>query len=154
MFNERNDGDDPFASIDGADPSGQRNPYLLDGQYCLRIEKCSMIKSRQKKTFFLVECVVEFSDNPERPMGMHITWMTNLDSDMGPVNTKRFLSAANGLDPSSPEAKTEITGEVAKLAVSNEQPLRGTKVYAQAQSVKTRDGGDFTDVRWEPCNEP
>lgn len=144
---ERND---PFASIDTANARGQRNPYLLPGQYHLNIEKCSSFTSREGKTFFLVELEIVQSDNLERPTGLKVSWMTNLKKDMGPINTKRFLAAAMGIDPDSDAANTEISADVARLAVSDAQPLKGVGIFAQCALVRTRQNEDFLDVKWLP----
>jgi hypothetical protein len=151
MFSERND---PFAAIDTANARGQRNPYLLPGQYHLRIDKCSCFESREGKLFWLVELEILSSDNAERPAGLQVSWMTNLRKDMGPINTKRFLAAAMSIDPDSDAANTEITKEVARLACSKEQPLHGLEIFAQCASVTTREGGDFLDVKWLPVVTP
>lgn len=148
MFNqERND---PFAAIDTANARGQRNPYLLPGQYHLRIDKCSSFESREGKLFWLVELEILSSDNPERPAGLQVSWMTNLRKDMGPINVKRFLAAAMSIDPDSDAANTEITSDVARLAVSDDQPLHNLEIFAQCSAVTTREGGDFLDVKWLP----
>jgi len=154
MFvSDRND--DPFAEIDKANANGQRNPYLLDGQYHLKIEKCSLIKARNKDLFYLVEFEILGSDNDERPIGMKVSWMSKMNTDMGPINCKRFLAAANGLDPNSEAANTEITQEIARLSVDASQPLAGTELYAQAVTTAQKNDPEktFTNIRWEPVTD-
>lgn len=160
MFQGRNNAqaprstiDDPFAGIDGADTTGQRNPYLLQGQYILRVQRVSHLRSRDGKLFFLTELEIVASDNPERPEGLVVTWMTNMLQDMGPINSKRFLAAVLGYDPEGDEANTEITAQVARVACSETNPLKGRQVRAQADNVKTRAGTDFLAVKWTPYGE-
>ncbi len=147
MFNDNND---PFAGVDEANAKGGRNPYLLDGQYLLEVEKIAVIKSREKKTLFLIEFKVLTSTNPDRPEGLMVSWMTNLDLDMGPISTKRALAAISGIDPNSDAANVEITSDVCRLAVSDENPFKGSQVFAQAMTVKTKKNTDFLDVKWIP----
>jgi len=144
---ERND---PFAQINSVSSRGARNPYLLDGQYHLRVEKCATLRSRDDKLFFIVELDILSSTNLERPEGLRVTWMTNLQRDMGPINTKRFLSAAMGIDPDSKQADEEITSDVARLAVGEDQPMKGMELYAQATTIQTKAGDPFLDVKWMP----
>ena len=141
---------DPFNAIDGADATGQRNPYLLRGQYLLRIVQCKSFESRQRKLFYLVELDVVQSDNHDRPEGMRVSWMTNLGLDMGPINVKRFLGAAMGMDPSDPKVNQEINSDVARMSVDDTQPLHGTLIYAQCSDITTKAGTPFLDVRWAP----
>lgn len=157
MFNDNSN--DPFAGVDEANAKGGRNPYLLDGQYLLQVEKVQMIQTRPpaRKRLFLVELKILTSTNPDRPEGLLVSWMTNVDLDMAPVNIKRVVAAMSGIDPNSDEANTEITGEVCRLAVSDENPFAGVQVFAQVQTVDTKKidpvtklPGRFTDVRWIP----
>lgn len=152
--------DDPFAGVDSANANGGRNPYLLDGQYLLEVETIKMIKTRERKRLFLIEFKVLTSTNPDRPEGLVVSWMTNMDSDMGPVNTKRVIAALSKIDPNSEEANTEITADVCRLAVSDEQPFKGEQVFAQATTVRTKkidtktgEAGFFLDVRWMPVTD-
>lgn len=147
MFNDNND---PFAGVDEANAKGGRNPYLLDGQYLLQVERIDVIRSREKKTLFLIEMKILTSTNPDRPEGLLVSWMTNLDKDMGPISCKRALAAISGIDPNSDAANEEITSDVCRLAVSEEQPFKGAQVFAQAMTVQTKAKTDFLDVKWIP----
>jgi hypothetical protein len=148
------DRNDPFAAIDTANARGARNPYLLDGQYILKIHKCGMINGREGKLFFLAELDILASSNPDRPEGLRVSWMTNMKKDMGPVNTKRFLAAAMGIDPDSEDANKQITGDVARIAVSEENPLKDAEIAAQATTITTKAGDPFLDVKWQPVPQP
>lgn len=146
--------DDPFAEIDSANANGSRNPYLLDGQFHLKIKKVQTFTSRQKVLFFLVEMEILASTNLERPEGMTITWMTKLTAEMGAVNVKRFLAAASGIDPDSPLANQEINSEVARYACSADQPLTGAELLAQCVTIQTKKGDPFLDCKWIPIAQP
>ena len=148
MFNENET--DIFGAIDKADARGQRNPYLVDGNYLLEIDKVQLKKARDKRTYYLVEAKILESDNNERPIGMMVTWMTDVDNDMGPINIKRFLAAVCGIDPNSEEANTQVTSASARLSVSDEQPLTGEKVYVSVVTITTRAGSTFSEHRWTP----
>lgn len=149
MFGDRNE-EDPFASIDDVDANGGRNPYLLAGQYLLECDKLKVFTSKDGILYFLAELKILGSNNPERPEGLVISYMTKMKSEMGPINIKRLIAALNGIDPASPEANAEITGDVCKLAVSAEQPLKGFQVYAQATDSTSRDKNPFLDIKWIP----
>lgn len=150
MANDTFGEDDPFAGVDSANAKGGRNPYLLDGQYMLEVLKIDMIKTRERKLFFLIEFKILTSTNPDRPEGLIVSWMCNMGNDMSAINIKRVVAAMSGIDPNSDEANTEITADVCRLAVSDEQPMTGQQVFAQAQTVKTKKNTDFLDVRWIP----
>lgn len=139
-----------FAGIDDVDPNGQRNPYLEEGSYVLEVESCRILDSRDKRTYYLVELKVIESDNDSRPADMMVTWMTDLDKDMGPVNVKRFIAAVNGIDPNSPQAKSEITEEICEFSISDDQPLKGMQVFCEVVKVETRQKTEFSEHRWRP----
>ena len=148
MFNENEE--DIFASIDKVDARGQRNPYLIEGDYLLEVEKIQLKKARDRRVFYLVEAKILESNNAERPIGMTVSWMTDVDQDMGPINIKRFLAACIGIDPNSEEANTQVTSAAAKLSVSDEQPLTGEKVYVSVVATTTKSGKPFSEHRWQP----
>jgi hypothetical protein len=142
---------DPFAEIDKADAAGARNPYLLPGKYLLKTKKLAVFMSREKKLLFLAEFLIEQSNNPDRPEGMTVSWLTPMVSDMGPVNIKRLIAALNGIATDDPRANTEITGEVTKFAVSDDQPLKDTQVWAEAANIVTKKKQEeFLVVNWAP----
>lgn len=151
MFGQdRNDADNPFATIDQVDAAGSRNPYLLDGQYHLRIKTVKTFTSRDGILFFMSELEIISSNNADRQPGQLVTWMTKLKSDMGPITTKRFLAAANGIDPDSPQANVEITSEVAQFACSADQPLTGNELLVQCNTIETKKKTPFLDCKWIP----
>lgn len=146
--------EDWFAAIDEADAKGQRNPYLLKGQYLLQVQHIELKKARDKTVYYLVELKILWSDNPDRPEGMTVTWMPKTSSDMGPINIKRFLAACYGIEPNSDQANSEITRDVAAMSVSPEQPCTGIQVQAQCDDTTTRDGNPFLVVNWIPVPQP
>lgn len=142
-----------FGSINNVDATaaGNRRPYFLEGTYRVRIVKSAAFNSRMGIPFFVVEAEILTSNNPERPAGMICAQVIKLSTDMGPINVKRFIAAANGIDPNSAEANEEVDEDVCEYAVSDEQPLAGIEMGLQCVVTKTQKNADFTIHHWEPA---
>jgi hypothetical protein len=100
MFEEQapDEGDEFFAAVDDVSAGGQRLPYLEEGLYVLQIDKILFIVTRppQRNPLYIVECTILESNNEARPAGLKCSWSTKLNTDMGPINMKRFVGAAVG----------------------------------------------------------
>lgn len=142
-----------WGGIDTADvtTAGNRLPYFLEGRYKVRIDTCKAIVSRNGIAFFVVEATILESNNPERPAGSRCSWLQKIQTDMGPVNIKKFVGAANGLDPASEEVNREVNQDVVEYVVSDDQPLAGTVMPLQCVLTETKAGNPFTIHNWEPA---
>jgi len=144
-----------FANVNTADATsaGNRRPYFLEGTYRVRVVKCAAISSRTGIPFFIVEAEILESNHPERPPGMVCAQVIKMATDMGPINVKRFIAAANGIDPNSNEANEQVNEEVCEYAVSDEQPLTGIELGLQCVNTQTQRGTDFTIHHWQAAEE-
>lgn len=140
-----------FAGVEDATTSGG-GVYFLDGIYEIEVERCFMMQSRKKDDLFIVECKILESDNDERRVGTHASWVVNLKHDASLGHIKSFVGAANGIHPENEKDKLNesVTEEVCELAVDDSNPLAGTRLALEATTIKTKAGGDFTLHRWSP----
>ena len=130
-----------FDGIEGAS-SSKGGVYLLPGNYLLAVQAAKIGSSRNKGDFFVVEFEIVSSDNPERPVGSRVSWMTMKNNDAFLGNVKGFAQAALDM------AEDDITAEDIEAMIDDEQPLVGVQVKAQATNIVTRAGKDFTKVFW------
>lgn len=150
MWEKESSEEDMFSSIDKASAGGQRLPYLVEGQYLLEVEVIRAFRSRNKDSFYIVEFLILQSDVEERPVGLRASWMTKMNSDMGPVNIKRFLGAAVGLTVVE-EIDREVTSDVARFSASDEQPMTGVQVHCQCTKITTKvEKKEFTEHQFAP----
>ncbi len=143
-----------FDAVGTADvtQAGNRLPYFLEGHYKVSVHKVKGQPDRNGNPFFVVEAEILESNNVERPPGTKCSWVCKMNNDMGPINVKKFIAAANGVDPSTPEAN-EVTGEDCEYACSDEQPLTGTIMGLQCSMTTTKAGNPFTIHNWEAAKD-
>lgn len=127
--------------------------YLNSGhRYRLKIERISFYDGRNGE-FLIHEFMIVESDDPTRPVGTGASWLVKYGTDMTFPNFKAFLAAANGIDPGDQAGiEREITDEVAELAVSEAQPLRGMLVDVSVVEVTTKKGTPFSKHVWKPVS--
>lgn len=143
--------------VAGADVSGS-GVYFQDGVYpLLWIERCQMKTSRKGKELFIAEFKILRSDVEARQPGSEVSQVYNLsDHDAAPGNVKAFIGAAMNdetfanakLEEMSAEEKREFV-EAIEAVVSSDNPLHGRLVRAEASTIKTRSGSDFTLVKFQ-----
>lgn len=129
-----------YDGIEDASSSKVRR-YLTPGKYVLEIEKVTDGTTRKGKDFFAVDLSVLESSSEDFAEGDSVSWfvtITGVDSAMG--NIRSFLEAALCCD--------DVTGDTVEEALSEEQPLTGITLRAEALNVLTRAGNDFTAVNW------
>lgn len=140
-----------YDGIEDAQP-GIGGVYLSDGLYGdLEILALKSIKNRKNIHGFCAELMVHASTGQNALMpGTKCAWMTmaNRDSFLGDV--RGFLRMAMSEMAGSKIELKDIDRDAAELATSDENPLKGIHIKAQATQVKTRAGGDFTKVEWSP----
>lgn len=150
--------------------SGQ---YFKPGNYKVRIKACKLIKSQAgaAKMFFVVECDVLQSDNPEILVGSERSQVVPMDGKMALPNIKQLVSAVSGVDPTSETVNEEVEaywkeelkrrgltdGEDVPFAdicelVSDEKInlLQGIEMRLECESIKTKEKQtDFTKHNWQ-----
>jgi len=145
----------------GKAKSTQGGLYLKPGNYLLQIlavkEQASQVGSRK---FFIAEMkVIEATktDPTIEPngVGTEPSWLVELPGkypDLALGNIKNFLMAAYGFqaEAEGEEAPDEddIDEDAADAAVTEDNPLMGVFVNAQAFQKKTKAGGDFTRINF------
>lgn len=137
-----------FSGVTDADPTGKRNPYFQPGNYKVKIDSVMTKTSRQGVLFFIVEATILESDVDELKPGTQCSWLTKINSDMGPINIKRFVAACQGLDPFGNDAK-EIDEEDCEVVVSDGNPCQGLIMELKCSSTTTKAGQPFTIHNWQ-----
>lgn len=118
---------------------------MKPGRYLVEVQKVKEGTTRPPKNagFFVVEMKVhESSDLKEHPLKSAMTWMTMMDKDAALGNIKHFVAAAGNVEES------EVTVDMCKFAVSEDNPLAGVFMQVDAVMVKTKAGKDFTRVQF------
>ena len=145
-----------YDNIGGVDPSGQRNPWFAPGDYKVRIVKLRDFVSRKQIPFYVIDAElleVYETEVPEKMIaGRVYSQMIKLQEDMGPINVARFLLAAMGEDPNSPNNKDEIGGPEMIAAIET-QFCAGQEMRLTCVLIQTQAGSDFTEHRWHPWQE-
>lgn len=128
----------------------ERGNYVKPGRYLVEVLKVKEGTMRPPKStgFFVVEMKVhESSDIKEHPPRSTMTWMSTSDKDAFLGNVKHFVGAAGNI----PEDEVGI--EDLKASVSEENPLGGIYLDVYAVPIKTREGKDFTKVKFTYIGE-
>lgn len=144
-----------WKGIGEANAAGDRKPWFEPGRYKVRITGCHDRDGRKGDVFFIVEAevleILNTVDEVKMQVGNTYSQVIKFNTDMGPINVKRFILAANGLDPNDADNQDQVDEDTVELVVSEEQPLAGTEMDLQCDLIKTRDGGDFTKYTWYPA---
>ena len=126
-------------------------PYLAPGQYELAIASMLLVESSKKKgqEFFVVEFNVVTSNNPNAAPGSLVAWLVDMGhGDTALSNCTAFASAVLDCD------EEDVNEEAMNRLVGPDQPATGIHVKANAFTIKTKAGSDFTKVRWDPVAGP
>jgi hypothetical protein len=120
----------------------QGGVYVLPGKYRVRVESCKIGETRKGEAFFVTDLKILESDNEERPVDSHMSYMVMSSWDSFESNVKAFIMGVMGCE------EEEVDEDMAENAIGEEQPLAGEIVKIEATNVKTKSGGDFTKCRW------
>lgn len=120
--------------------------YFLPGTYALECRANKTGKTREGREFFVCEFTILESSNPERPVGTSVSMMVMLDKYLETAlgNIKGYIAALYDV----PEDEVDEAGVEELVSAAN--PGAGIKVRAVASNTKTKKGGDFTKVQFEP----
>lgn len=125
-------------------------PYLTPGQYELVIRSLSLVDSKKKRgqQFFVAEFDVVSASNGEFQQGALVSWLVDMDhGETALSNCKMFASAVLDCD------EEEVNESAMEKLVGPDQPAAGIRVKANAFSIKTKSGNDFTKIRWDSVGE-
>lgn len=146
-----------FGGIKGQRGS-QGGVYFLPGNYVVEIQRCKTGKTRKEIDFFVAECKIVESDNPERKPGSSASFMVTLDKDPALGNIADFMrmgmwlqGRAAGLDDLPPEADgIELDEGDADEICGEDNPFVGMEMGLEAYNKPTKAGNDFTRHKWLP----
>lgn len=141
-----------WSGVGDADATGDKKPWFEAGKYFVRIDSVQGRDGRGGKVWFIVEAelleIESTTDEDKMKVGKVYSQTINFSQDMGPINVKRFILAAMGLDPSDSENNDKVGEEEVDLAVSEEQPLAGIELWLQCDQIQTKSGNPFTKYTW------
>lgn len=141
------------------DAKGSRGGlYIQPGNYVVQILRCQMRKNYAKKNCFIAELLVIKSDNEDLKAGSEPSFVINLDSDypdlaLGDVADfmrAGLASLADMHEEPRPDDldEVEVDEEVADTIAGEDNLLAGTYLTAKAHNRITREGNDFTRIKW------
>lgn len=141
---------------------GQSRCYFLPGEYLCQV-RWVLFKNGRNGKFYIVECNIVESGNPERPAGTSASWLQKMDGNASEValgSIKGFLAACMGVDPNNKDAVREVftdaqgqdvSAAVAEMSIADENPMAGTVVRLRATQGETKQGKPFTYHDWFPA---
>lgn len=145
-----------YSKVTGTDASGGRKPWCEPGEYWVRIVKCREHDGRNDFYFVIDMEIVEIlstSDPVKMRVGAEYSQMIKIQEDMGPVNIKRFILAANGYDWKDKENNDVVDEEDVEFVLSDAQPLEDKLMRLTCQLIQTKEKKDFTEYVWHPVEE-
>jgi hypothetical protein len=124
----------------------QNTPFMTPGQYELTIRSMALVDSKKKRgqQFFVVEFDVDSTTAPDFKQGDLVGWLVDMDhGETALSNCKAFASAVLDCE------ETQIDEATMLKLVGPDQPATGVKIKANAFTIKTKSGNDFTKIRWD-----
>lgn len=124
--------------------------YITPGNYVLEVEEVKTFVSQKHRgrNYFVAEFSVLSTTSPDYSPGSRVSWLVNMDQDSALANVKGFAMA---LDADMSEE--DITQEGMDHLISSDNPAAGSKVKANAYTIKTKAGHDFTKLSWSAYTE-
>jgi hypothetical protein len=127
--------------------------FKAPGLYLCSISKVKVDRAQAGFPYFLMEFDCLESSHPDIRPGMRVAWMATLKNDTFKAtfwsNVKQaVLAAVQNQQPSATGA--QITDAVIASVCSEQQPLTGIRLRAQASDIRTRAGQPFTKVVFSP----
>ena len=134
-----------FDGVDKAEAS-DKLPFISPGTYVLEVSRLKLVESKTGEDFFAAEFKVLEAEGAEaRPAGTECVHLIKLSGKWRMTalgNVKAFAAALIG------ESVENIgTSDMDEL-VSDEQPALGNKIRAFAFNAQTKNGGQFTKVKY------
>jgi len=141
-----------FGQIAGAQVQRRGSKIKEDGEFIVRIDKCStQTSNRDRGLLWVVEFIV-LAGSEAHPPGSRRSWVQRPEkraqTDLG--NIKAFVAAVRGENPDTmqlPEAEYE-------RIVSAAQPFAGKVLRLLTEMTKTAENRDFCIHTWEPHDGP
>jgi hypothetical protein len=121
-------------------------PFLEPGQYDLAVKSVSLVTSKKlpARNFFVAEFDVVSSTCDKFATGDLVSWLVDMShGETSLSNIKAFAASVMDCD------EAEIDEPTMERLIGPDQPATGARVKANAFTIKTRSGSDFTKVRWD-----
>lgn len=125
--------------------------YFEPGNFVVSIQSIYLFEKRLGGgKLFIIEAIVEESDNLNIACGEQRNWVQSLALPSALPRIKSFIGAAMGLCPKRQlkDINEQVTAEVCNQAISQDNPLRGKKLKLNCISKITRSGKEFTQHNW------
>jgi len=139
--------------VDEAKAAGDKLPNMLPGTFKVRIDRIKDFEGFQGDLFYIIEFEVLESSNEDIEVGKFYSQVIKYNQTMGPINVKRFVMAASGLDPNDSENEEAIGAEEVEESLSDEQPFSGLVMDLQCDNITTQKNKPFTKYTWEAVED-
>lgn len=138
--------------------------YLKPGNYLVQIQRCKMIETRDKNNAFIAELKVAWTDTDDRDLqkGSEPSVFVNMDGKypdvaLGNVNDivragLASMAAQHGQEH-PPLKDIPLNKEVMKKVTGAKNLLAGVYLEVYAFNKPTREGKDFTRLKWKVPTE-
>lgn len=128
--------------------ASEKRPYMETGAYVYQVQRCIEFTTRKGVGCFVAELLIKESTNPNRPVGMGVSFVQLATNDASPGNIKAFLVGATGMeyDDLTTEDLDDILGE--------KQDLAGTLVRCVSEQRKTKNDKTYLSNTWTTYQEP
>tara|TARA_R100001082_G_scaffold94682_2_gene61663 strand:+ start:143 stop:595 length:453 start_codon:yes stop_codon:yes gene_type:complete len=142
-----------FDAIVKAPVYGSGN-YFEEGKYRLTLEEVKMVDSQRKQgtKYLIVACRIDESTAENLNAGDSVTWRVDMTQASGPSNCKQFAVAV-GKSMYEGFSEDHVTSEFLGNIISDNSEAKGVVIDAEAITIKTRAGNDFTKVIWRASGE-
>ena len=131
--------------------------YFEQGEYEVEVTGIKGINTRGKGPMFLGETVILESNCEKLPVGMRPSYSQLTQgnaADVAPQNIKMFLVACAGLNLFDAKDAKAIAAQdwnaFRETALSDDQPLKGSRIHVTAILSKNKAGGPFTRLTFTP----
>lgn len=147
-----------WSKVGDAKASGDSLPNIFQGEeigthgeFYVRIINVKDVDGRQGDVFFIIEFEVLKSSHISVVEGRQYSQVIKYNQEMGPTNVKRFILAANGLNPNKEENEDEVGEDEVEYVLGEDQPFAGLEMDLICDVIKTKKKGEpFTKHTWQP----
>lgn len=149
-----------WAKVGEAKASGDSLPNLFPneeigtrGEFLVRIIKVKDVDGREGDVFFIIEFEILKTSHESAVVGRAYSHVIKYNHEMGPPNVKRFILAANGLDPNDEENEDQADEDATDYILSEDQPLAGQEMDLTCEVIRTKKKKEpFTKHIWHPID--
>lgn len=130
----------------------RQSEYFSPGSYLVRVDAFKEGKNRKGRDFVVLETTVLDSDNEDSPCGSRRSWLLMQDMDTTPRNVRAMLCAVLNISDDA------LTLEMIQNALEPDEEtgksaIAGLKVFANARTIETKRGTEFTLLTWNAVDQ-